>query len=359
MSVTMQDIAKKVGVSRTTVGYILNNKPISSQITDETRERVLEMAKRLNYRTNQIAISLTRNKTKTIGVVFTNARGTFMNEILEGIDHVVHQHGYNISLCIPDDDWRREARHIQMLREKRVDGMIVFFVSCRRGEKINHDHLLEVKKDGIPLVFIDRYLPDTDIDYVVTDDFGGSYEAVTHLLKLGHKKIAHITIPLDCTSVRNRLEGYKKALIDAGIEINEEYIKTADFSKNDGSKYGGYEITKDFLKMEKERPTAIFTVIDGIAIDAFRAVKETGLSIPEDIALVGFGNDERLSHLEVPLTVVEQPKSEIGEKGAEILINKIENPGTKEVKKIAIKPELIVRQSCGAKNGMVTAGTIS
>ena len=219
MNVTMRDIAKKAEVSSAAVSYVLNNKSVSSRITDETKEKILRISKELKYRPNQIAISLTQKRTKTIGVVFTNARGTFMNEIIDGIDSVTHHHEYNLFLCISDDDWQKEARYIQTLRERRVDGMIVFFVSCRKGEKVNHDHLLEVKKDGIPLVFVDRYLPDTDIDYVVTDDFAGAHDAVTHLIKLGHKKIAHVTSEDDCTSFKNRLEGYKSALIDAGLKM--------------------------------------------------------------------------------------------------------------------------------------------
>ena len=350
MNVTMRDIAQKAGVSRATVSYILNNKPISSRIPDETRENILRISKELNYRPNQIAISLTQNKTRTIGVVFANALGTFMNEIIDGIDRVVHRHDYNLFLCISDDDWQKEARYVRMLRERRVDGMIVFLVSCRKDEKANHSHLLKVKKDGIPLVFIDRYLPDTDIDYVVTDDFAGSYEAVSHLIKLGHRKIGHITGPIDCTSVQNRLAGYKKALIDADIEIEERYIRTRD-SIEDGV---AYEITKDLLLMD-DRITAIFAVNDGVAIEAFQAIKESGLSVPEDIALVGFGNSIESALIEVPLTVIAQPKSEIGGKAAEILIEKIEQPETAKIQQIAIKPNLKIRASCGREKLITTA----
>ena len=362
MSITMQDIAQKAGVSRSAVSFVLNNKPISSQITEETREKILKAANELNYRPNNIALSLKIKKTKTIGVVFASAlgAGTFMNEIIDGINTGIHQHGYNLFLCISDNDWRKEARHVRMLREKRVDGMIVFFVSCQKEEKANHDHLLEVKKDGIPLVFIDKYLPDTDIDYVITDDFGGAYEAVTHLIKLGHRKIAHITAPIDCTSVSNRLEGYKKALIDAGLEVKEKYIRPVDYYKKDNNwKYDGYQITKDFLKMGEDRPTAIFTVNDGIAIDSFRVIKESGLSVPEDIALVGFGNSIESALVEVPITVVDQPKSEMGDKAVEVILRKIELSEPTKTEQITIRPKLIIRQSCGASKMMTTAGAIS
>ena len=350
MAATLQEIAEKTKLSLTTVSYILNNKADDVGISEKTRHIVRQTAKNLGYRSNQVARSLKSQKTGTIGLVFTNARGTFMNEIISGIQSVSHQEGYDLFLCISDDDWKKEAMHIQMLRERRVDGMIVFFVSCRKGEKANHDHLLEVKKDGIPLILIDRYLPGTDIDYVVTDDFAGAYDAVTHLITLGHRRIAHITVLVDCTSVQNRLEGYKKALIDAGIEINKEYIKTVDCGDDKNVKADVYKVIKDFLTMENERPTAIFTVNDGVAMYASKAIKESGLSVPQDIALVGFGNFIESALVEVPLTVVDQPKSELGEKVTEILIQKIEQPELTDVKRIAIKPKLIIRDSCGAGN---------
>lgn len=266
-----------------------------------------------------------------------------MNEIIKGIEKIIYQHGYHILLGSSDDDQEKEKSHLEMLLHKGVDGFIVFFVTPKRGERFDYSHLKNLKKRNIPLVFIDRYLPAEPIDWVVCDDFWGAYEAVSHLISLGHKKIAHLTVRDNCTSVKNRLEGYKKALLDAGIEINREYIKMREFKK----KGDALRIAKKFLRL-KSRPTAIFTVTDGEAREVFQAIKEEGLKVPEDIALVGFGNSPESSLLEVPLTCVDQPKEKLGEKAAEILIEKLEYPEEANLRQIFLKPRLIIRKSSGA-----------
>jgi len=343
MGVTIADVAKKAGVSKTTVSLVLNNKDTVIKISPKTREKVLKAVEELNYRPNYFARGLNTNKSMTIGVVLTNASGVFMNEIIHGIEKVIYRHGYHMLVCTCNDDQAMEREHIENLEYKGVDGFLIFSVAPKVGEEVDYSHLLKLRERNIPLVLIDRYLPDADIDYVVTDDFRGAYEAVSHLIKLGHRRIAHITHPFACTSVKGRLEGYKKALIDAGLEVKEEYIKAVNISRDNAG-----EVMEELLRLP-ERPTAVFTVTDSEAIDAFRAIKEAGLKVPEDIALVGFGNSIESALLEVPLTVVDQPKSELGEKAAEILIQKMSQSGITQPQQIAIRPKLIVRESCGAK----------
>ena len=337
-NVTLKRIAEKAGVSKTTVSYVFSNHP---DVGSETRKKVLKIARRFDYQPNHFARALNTGRTKTIGVVFTNALGVFMGEIIKGIEKVIYEHGYHILLSTCNDDQEREKSHIEILLHKGVDGLIIFFVTPKRGEKFDYSHLLNLKKRKIPLVFIDRYLPGEDIDYVVTDDFAGAYEAVTRLISLGHRRIAYINKQDDCTSVKNRLEGYRQALVDAGIEVRQEYIKTIDFP---GEGFA-YKATEQFLRM-KDEPTAIFAVTDSEAIEAFQAIKDKGLEIPEDVALVGFGNATESALLEIPLTVVDQPKEELGEKAAEILIEKLEHSKEAKLQQISIKPELIIRQSC-------------
>ena len=343
MAATLNDVAEESKVSISTVSCVINGKDFPTRYSEETKQKVLEAAERLGYIPNRLARGLNLKRTGTIGVVFTNALGTFMNEIINGIQGVTHKQGFDLFLCISDDDWQKEASHIRMLRERKVDGMIVFMVACSKKDKISHEHILSVKDAGIPLVFVDRYLPGVDIDYVVADDFHGAYDAVNHLIKLGHRKIAHVTTDVDCTSNHNRLAGYTKALSDAGIPINNEYIKTTKYF----GKEAGHEPTLELLAM-KERPTAIFFISDGVAIDALEVIKRDGFMVPEDIAIVSFGNSRESAYLEVPLTAVDQPPTELGKRAGEIIIDKIENPDEKGCKQVSIKPTLVVRESCGA-----------
>ncbi|GAG23543.1 unnamed protein product, partial [marine sediment metagenome] len=166
---------------------------------------------------------------------------------------------------------------------------------------------------------------------------------------LGHRRIGHITRPQDCTPVRDRMAGYKQALIDAGLPVKPQYVRGG---ADEGA---SYRAARELLRME-ERPSAIFAVSDSTAISSFRAIKDSGLRVPEDIALVGFGNGERSVDLEVPLTAVDQPKSEMGEKATEVLVQRIEHPEMTEVQRIQMRPRLVIRESCGASRMGVIAG---
>lgn len=336
-NVTLQDIAKEAGVSKATVSFAFND---HSGIALKTKKKVLDIANKRNYRPNYFARALRTQRTQTIGVLFTNTQGDFMGAIVKGIEAATWQHGYHMLLSTCNDDQEREKAHLEMLLHKGVDGLMVFMVVPEMGQKSDYSHLINLRKKNFPLVLIDRYLPGEDIDYVVTDDFAGAYEAVSHLIRLGHRRIAHITKPTECSTMRNRLEGYKKALVDAGIEVRQEYIGMSESLTVDAT----YKAAEELLRLDN-RPTAIFEVSGGVG--TFWATKDNGLRMPEDIALIGFGNSFLLTSRGMSITAMTQPREEMGQKAAEILIEKIEHPEIDEFKQIKIKPKLIIRESCG------------
>ena len=179
MSVRMEDIAKILGVSKSTVSRALNNNPL---VNENTKKKVLTVAKRLNFRKNYLARSLITKRTNTIGIVLPNILSSYMHEIVYGVETVANKKGYALILCISSDDPKKEEKEIHLLREKQVDGMIIFFI----GESKHCDCIWELKQDKIPFVLIDRYLKNIYSDFVVTDNIAGAYMAVKHLIKLGH-----------------------------------------------------------------------------------------------------------------------------------------------------------------------------
>lgn len=336
-NITFKDIAREAGVSKTTVSYAFSGYP---GVALDTKKKVFDIAEKYNYKPNHFARALNTKRTKTIGAVFTNTLGDFMGDIVKGIETATWQHGYHMLLSTCNDDQTREKSHIETLLYKGVDGLIVFLVSPRTGQKFDYSHLTDLRKKNVPLVLIDRYLPGEDIDYVVADDFGGIYEAVNYMIRLGHERIAYLSRSDDCTPIRNRLEGYKKALVDAGIEVREEYIGTPESLTREAV----YEVTEGFLRLEG-RPTVILSVTGVEAVEAFYAVKEHGLRVPQDIAVISFGGNTALSALlESPAQVI-QPTEEMGEKAAQILIKRIENPDNVELTQISIEPTLFIPTS--------------
>ncbi len=338
--INLKRLAELTGLSKTTVSYVFNNHP---GIPEQTRNRVLTLARKYNYRPNYFAQALNTGKTRTLGVLFTNALGVFMGEIMKGLEDVIYKYGYHALICTCNDDQEREKSHLEMLLHKGVDGIIAFFVTEGIRKKTSYSHWLDLKKRGIPLVFIDRYLPGENIDFVTCDDFSGTYDLVTYLISLGHRRIACLCKKDSCTSIKNRLAGYKKALADAGIEVNKDYII---FSDADDENINA--LTTNFLT-GNDSPSAIFAVTDSLAIAIRGKIKQAGLRIPDDIALAGFGNSPESAVLPVPLTTVSQPREELGQKAAEILFNQLNSSPSGAVNQIMIKPELIIRESSGNK----------
>jgi len=334
--ITIKDIARIASVSHTTVSRALNNQ---LRIRKETRERILSIAKELNYRPNFIARSLVMKRSKTLGLVITTIANPFYTELAQGIEATSRKLGYSIILCSTQSDLETEKLYIEMLRSKGVDGII--FTSAHMGDP----NIVELAEEGFPIMLVNRktYHPlvKEKVDYVGIDNIQGGFLAVEHLIRLGHQRIGIIGGSSESSVGFERLEGGKRALEVYGLSQIDDYFLEGDFLKESGYR-GGMK----FIKMA-DPPTAIFATNDYMALGAYQAVGEEGLKVPEEMAIVGFNDIEFTAMKGVELTTIGQKKYEMGALSVETLVEKIEGRKLGPSREIILKPELIIRKTCG------------
>jgi len=326
---TIKDVAREVGVSINTVSRALNGKP---DVSSETRRLVLKTAQRLNYMPNKLARGLRSNKTGIIGVIVADIANPFFSAVVKGMGKAAKELGYSIILQDTSENYKNEEEAIQIMISEQVDGLLITPVQTEKRSI----HMLQ--ESGIPFVLVARYFDDADTDYVVADDVQGGYLATAHLIEKGHEKIAFINGPAYNSSAIERFQGYKKALEEHDIGLNESLIRNGALTMEDGYTYG-----KALLMDHDPQPTALFTFSDFVALGAMKAVREAGLRIPEDIAIVGYDDIDFAFCLESPLTTIRFPKREIGEEAISVLEKKID--GQKCHSNLKIPVELVIRQS--------------
>ncbi|NOZ27846.1 MAG: LacI family transcriptional regulator [Chloroflexi bacterium] len=326
---TIKDVAKRAGVSVTTVSHVLNE---TRYVSPELVARVWEAVEALNYQPNAVARSLRRKRTHTLGMIIPDNSNPFFAEVARGIEDVCFDLGYNVILCNSDQDPQKERRYIDLLTEKRVDG-IVFVAAGDRAE-----HLEAVLTRRVPVVVIDRELQDVQCDRVLTDNRTGGRQATEHLIQRGRTRIACIAGPSDVTPSWERVWGYQDALTEAGLPFDEQLIRRGNFQAA-----SGYRAMRELLALS-DPPTGVFACNDMMAIGAICAISEAGLRIPEDIAVVGFDDIALASYTNPPLTTVAQPRQEIGRLAAEMLIERISNR-SRPPQRHLLETWLVVRQS--------------
>ena len=333
---TIKDIAKLAGVSHTTVYRALNDKP---RISESTKERIISIAREFNYQPNVLAQSLVLGRTKTLGLVITTIVNPFYPELARGIEDAARSLGYNIILCCTNFDISLEKQYIDMLRSRGVDGII--FTSAH----IHDPNITRLVKDDFPLILVNRRVygdPMMDcIDYVVVENTKGGFLAVEHLIKMGHKRIGVISGSRGSSPAVERLEGARNAFTEYGLNPGELLVLDGDFLKP-----SGYEAAKKFLAMG-DPPSAIFGVNDYMALGALEAILDSGLRVPEDIALIGFNDIEFTSLKAIELTTIGQKKYEMGSIAVHTLLERIEGGDRDKARQITLEPDLIIRRSCG------------
>ena len=331
--ITIRDVAREARVSIATVSHVINN---TRYVSDELSKKVHIAMEKLGYHPNDIARSLRKKKTYTIGMIIPDNSNPFFAEVALGIEMRSFDLSYNVIFCNTNRDVQKELIYLDLLLKKRVDGII--FVSS--GSNINSIEFIKSQK--IPVIVVDREVKRLEVDSVLVDNLSGGYQATKHLLNLGHKIISCISGPSLITPSSERIEGYKKALKEASLEIYEKLILQGDFQYE-----GGYKSAKRLLRMKKI-PTAIFVCNDLMAIGAIRAIKEGGLSVPKDISVVGFDDIALASFYSPKLTTVTQPKYQMGKLAANMLIERIMNKEIEPRRKL-LKTELIIRESTSRK----------
>lgn len=335
--ITIKEIAAEAGVSIATVSMVLNKK--DKKISCKTREKVLDIAKKYNYTPNGMARSLVTRKTGTIGLIIPDIVNPFFPEIARGVEDKASEFGYSVIYCNTDDKIKRENKYIGILTEKAVDGIIFARSAGDNGG------VCSLEKCKVPIVLIDRDYEDKNVvGKILVDNKSGAYETTLYLLDRGYKNIAYIAGDTTINTAADRLAGYKKALTDRGVPVNEDYIMVGDYRMQWGT-----DAVEDII--EKGLPVdCVFCGNDIIAIGAIKKLREKGLRVPQDMGVVGF-DDIYLSGLTEPaLTTVKQPIYEMGYKAAETLIEnltaeKAENIEKQGLNTTVLTTELVVRMS--------------
>ncbi|HAJ95873.1 MAG TPA: LacI family transcriptional regulator [Actinobacteria bacterium] len=320
MIANIKDVANRAGVSATTVSAYLNK---SVPVNKTTAKRIKEAIEELGYRPNLIARSLRQKKTNTIGLIVCNILSNFYSVIAKSVEDSARKYGFKTILCNGDDNPEKELEYIKVLESSRVEGIIL----APTGK--NGGYIKEIIESGMKIVLIDRLVDGVNCNEVRVDNENGSYKAVKHLIEQGYKRIGIISGSMDITTGKERLDGYLKALREANLSENDDFIKIGDFKKE-----SGVNLAKELLE-GKNIPDAIFSTNLDITKGVLTVIRQMGLKVPEDIGLVGFDDSDLTQLFNPPITVISQPVYEIGSTAMEIMINEIKSD--KNVEKAPIK----------------------
>ena len=339
-AITIKDIAKALGLSTSTVSRALRG---SHEISSDTKKMVIEYAEQFNYRPNPIALSLKERRSHSIGVVVCEIANNFFSQAINGIESIAYNRGYHVIISQSHESYEREIVNVEHLASRSVDGLLVSLST--ETERIAHFKNLHDK--GFPIVFFDRITDEIETHKVVADNYKGAYDATQHLIDMGYKRIAHLSSASHLSISKERLEGYKAALKDNKITLNEQHIKNCNHG---GMIYKELEDAVKSLVNLKDKPDAIFSAGDRLTVSCLSALKAIGLKVPDDIALVGFSNSPLVELLNPSLTAVKQPAFEMGQVATELLIKLIESKrAVTEFETVVLQTEIIVRDSSAKK----------
>ncbi|AKD56813.1 LacI family DNA-binding transcriptional regulator [Spirosoma radiotolerans] len=332
-TVTIKDLARSLNLSTSTISRALRG---SSEIGVETKKRVLELAQRLDYNPNPVALSLLSSQTNDIGVIVPEIANPFFAIVIAGIEDVAFAQGYHVVIYQSHEDYEREVLNVKHIYNRRKDGLLVSVSTSTK----DYAHFKTIHERGFPIVFFDRICEEIDTHNVSVDDFEGAYKATEHLIKQGCERIAHVSGPAHLLISRRRLHGYRAALLDYGRPIQDDWVVAAAYNTTSAL------VATRGLLAKPERPDGIFASSDNIAIGCHSAITEAGLTMPDDIALVGFSDLPMAALLNPPLSSVAQPAFEMGRSAAELLINLIRNPREHSTSiSNVLKTSLVVRKS--------------
>jgi DNA-binding LacI/PurR family transcriptional regulator len=348
-AVTIKDIAKALGLSTSTVSRALRD---SHEISIETKKLVMEYAEKINYHPNPIALSLKERKSRTIGVIVCEIANPFFSQVINGIESVAHESGYNVIIAQSHESFQKEVRDLQYLTSRSIDGLIVS-VSVETND---FAHINQVFQKGLPVVFFDRIVNEIDTHKVIVDNYKGTYEATKHLINNGCRNIGALAIAPFLSITRERIAGYKAALTDGGISFDEkliQHLKPGPQLKDD------LEVAVKSLLELNPKPDSIIGLSDKLTTGCLRILKKEKIKVPEDISLIGFSNSELTDLIDPPLSIIKQPAFEMGEVSTRLLLQMIESkrPITDFFTK-ALTPELVINESSDYKRPIKKNDTV-
>ena len=330
---TIKDIANVLGLTPSAVSKALNDHP---RISDKTKIAVKQIAENLNYQPNHLASALRKGKSNLVGVIIPRSNSNFFSSVLESLEDVLNKEGYNIIITQSNESYNKECNNIDALLFTQVDGII----ASMANETVDLSYYEKIKSKGIPLILFDRGENDLNVDYVGIDDYMSSHKIIEHLVQQKCKRIAHIAGFNHTRIFKNRIRGYVDALEKHHLPVEENLIIESNLRIKDGRR-----IMQELLDLP-ERPDAVYAAGDYAALGALQILQENNIKVPEEIALVGFGNEPFTSYVTPSITSVEQHSSDIGRLAAEAFLKRIAKPNKKvKLTKKILNAELIVRES--------------
>jgi LacI family transcriptional regulator len=333
----IRDVAKLAGVAPITVSRCVNN---SGYCSPETRAKVEAAVAQLGFVPNRLASGLRSKRSNTLALVLTDITNPYFTTIARGVEDIASDAGYTVIFCNTDESVSKEQMYVQMLLEKRVDGILLV------PAQSTPNSVALIQKHNIPVVVLDRRVPNIKTDLVRCDSEEGAYQLMRLLLSMGHREIALLNGPVNVSTAQDRLNGYRRALSEAGIPESTWQEYQGSFSQESGC-----EMTRQAF-MNDPKPTALFAANNFIAYGALRALREMGVRVPEDVAVVGF-DDLPPALVAYPfLTVAVQPAYEMGKKAIEILLNKLSSSPSDQCEEVILPADIVVRQSSGTARVM-------
>ena len=331
-NITIKDIARILNISISTVSRALRD---AYDVNPDTRDKVLKLAKELNYKPNFNASGLAGGGTRNIGIILPFITNYYFSMVITGIQEVAYTKGYNIVLYVTNDSPERELDVVKHLNTQNLDGILVS-ISSDSAANSNFERIIA---EGTPIVFFDRVLSGVEASKVVQDDYNGAFEAVEHLIQQGFTRIAHVAGPENLDFTKNRLAGYLAALSKHDIPVHPGWVIHSGFSQEDG------ETDLEHLFSQEDRPDAVFAVNDRKAIGVMQALKARGVSIGRDFGVIGFTNDPMSTIISPTLSTVAEPAYEVGKVSCELLLEHIVRKSNFQPREVVLPGKLIPRES--------------
>jgi LacI family transcriptional regulator len=332
--ITIYDIAEKLNISAATVSRALNKNP---KISESTQKLVIETAEKMHYKQNKLALALKSGKSNSVGVIVPHINRNFFSSVIRGIEEELNPYGYHVIICQSYNIESKEIDNVNALLNAQVDGIMM---SISNVTEIFDEVANRIIKKGIPLIFFDRKRDIEGVSSVTINDYDGGYQATKHLIDQGCKRIAHFSVDRSLEIYKERFDGYKQALVDNGLKLNESYIFESTNKVESGA-----ESARKLLKL-KILPDALFSSSDFLALGAIQVFRARGIKIPDDMCVVGFSNEPFTKFMELSITSVDQFPLDMGKIAAKVFLDQIKDGGKVKIEnKVVLAPKLLIRRS--------------
>lgn len=337
--ITLGDIARELGVSKSLVSFVLNGRGNAMRISAELQEKVKKKSKELGYKPNQLARGLRKGKTDTIGLVIPDISNPFFAKITRAVENEAKANGYNVIFCSSDESKEFSRDSIELLKDRQVEGLILV---------PTYNFLEEIsmlKEEKFPFVLIDRYFHRLKTNSITIDNYSATKQAINHLISLGHKKIGCLSFLPHFLHIQDRVDGYKDALKEAGIELNPKWLKNLPYDHMEAE----IESYIEQMTSGEDKLDAIYFSANVIGMTSMEYINRKKIKIPEDLSIICFDDPEALRIFQVPITTIRQPTEEIGSQAVKILLDDIKNDKSKQniYQTVQLDADFIIRESCG------------